>query len=288
MGVRGHRRPANWVRGTRSRATLARRRGRPLALKTLKYCRGLRTARLLRCPPPPTLPCSRRAGCFFKLGFHPSPKESRASGPRAAAQLAVRLPGRGGRRPGVGSRADARPTALWAVTAASRACPCFARGPLTSPSRCPPMPRCAVLSDAHVPFFCTRSVQSQATAAAGAAEAPCRRPVRCRPGRCCPLLRRLFSCVQMVSAQAHARGSSRAHLVRPCGEGGGGGERGATRACGKCAACQAKRLHSPDVQPDQSLKPPAICTCHPPMRCDAMRCESGGVLALHDVSLLIS
>ena len=107
------------------------------------------------------------------------------------------------------------------------------------------------------------------TTAAGTAGTPyC--PGRCRPGRRCPLLRRLFSCVQMVSAQAHARGSSRAHLVRPCGEGGGGGERGTTRACGKCAACQAKRLHSPDVQPDQSLKPPAICTCHPP-RCDAMR-----------------
>ena len=183
MGAREQRGPRILLwDGSAARGGVCRCR-RLLALKTLKYCRGLRTARLLRCPPPPTLPCSRRAGCFFKLGFHPH-QQSRASDPRAAAQLAVRLPGRGGRRPGVGSRADARPTALWAVTAASRACPCFARGPLTSPSRCPPMPRCAVLSDAHVPFFCTRSVQSQATAAAGAAEAPCRRPGRCRPGRC--------------------------------------------------------------------------------------------------------
>jgi len=240
MGAREQRGPRILLRdGSAARGGVCRCR-RLLALKTLKYCRGLRTARLLRCPPPPTLPCSRRAGCFFKLGFHPH-HQSRVSDPRAAAQLAVRLPGRGGRRPGVGSRADARPTALWAVTAASRACPCFARGPLTSPSRCPPMPRCAVLSDAHVPFFCTRSVQSQATAAAGAAEAPCRRPVRCRPGRCCPLLRRLFSCVQMVSAQAHARGSSRAHLVRPCGEGGRRGRAGDdTCARGTCRLSSEK------------------------------------------------
>ena len=73
----------------------------------------------------------------------------------------------------------------------------------------------------------------------------------------------LFLRANDFCAGVHGRvGSSRAHLMRPCGEGGGGGERGTTRACGKCAAYQAKRLRSPDVQPARKPQAPAVGTRH--------------------------